>query len=221
MTKIFNEMKKLAILTIFFLSITFGYSQNNDTAKKLLDEVSSTMSAYENVTIKFDYILENKEADVNQKNKGEVILEGEKYLVILFGTTQIYDGSKTYTIIPENEEVNISNYDAESENTITPSKFYSFYKSGYTYSLADKKNINGKDIQFIKLVPIDSNSEILIVNLGIDTKSKHIYNLTEIGKNDTQTTILIKSFKVNQNLKNDLFTFDTKKYEDLGYFIND
>ncbi|MEN8187038.1 MAG: outer membrane lipoprotein carrier protein LolA [Bacteroidota bacterium] len=213
-------MKRLTVLTIFFLSITLGYSQNSDGAKKLLDEVSATMSNYENVSIKFDYILENKEADVNQKNNGAVTLEGDKYLVNIFGTTQIYDGSKTYTIIPENEEVNISDYDAEDENTITPSKFYSFYKSGYTYSLADKKNINGKDIQFVKLIPIDSNSEISIVLLGIDTKSKHIYKLTEIGKNNTQTTILVKSFIVNQDLKNDLFTFDSKKYEDLGYFIN-
>lgn len=104
-----------------------------------MDEASETMSQYENISVDFDYVLDNRAEDVTQELSGSVLLKGEMYVVNLFGSTQIYDGNKTYTIIPENEEVNISDADVNDENTFTPSKFYSFYKSGYTYVMGEQK----------------------------------------------------------------------------------
>lgn len=213
-------MKKYIILTITVFTFLTAFSQNDVGAKKILDKVSETMSSYDNVFIDFDYVLNNKAEDVQQELSGDVVLQGEKYAVNLFGSTQIYDGSKTYTIIPENEEVNISNADVDSHNTVTPSKFFSFYKSGYTYSLGDLKSLDGKQIQFVNLVPIDTNSEVSSVLVGIDLKNDHIYQIIEIGKNGTDTILTAKNIKTNQNIDGSLFLFDEKKYEELGYMIN-
>ena len=73
-------------------------------------------------------------------------------------------------------------------------------------------------IQYVKLIPIDSNAEIQNVLLGIDINTKHIYNLIEVGSNNTKTTITVNSFKTNEPLSKTLFTFDEHKYED--YYIN-
>lgn len=214
-------MKKHIILALI-LALTFltTFSQNDTKAKKILDKVSKTMSSYDNVFIDFKYELNNKAEDVHQELSGDVILQGEKYVVNLFGSTQMFDGSKTYTIIPENEEVNISSVDIDNENTVTPSKFFSFYKSGYTYTLGKLKNIDGKKIQFVNLVPIDTNSEVLSVLVGVDLKNNHIHQIIEIGKNGTETILTVKQMKTNQNIDSSLFYFDEKKYENLGYFIN-
>ena len=214
-------MKNILNLTLVIFTFFTAFSQGGEEAKKILDQVSDKMSSYENVYIEFDYILENKAEDVQQDMNGDVILQGEKYIVNFFGSTQMFDGTKTYTIIPENEEVNISIADIDDNNTITPSKFFSFYKSGYSYSIDELKNIKGKKIQFVKLVPIDSNSEVASVLVGINNKTNHIYIIKEIGKNGTDTTLTVKKMKTNQNLKNTLFLFDQKKYEDLDYIIND
>ena len=80
------------------------------------------------------------------------------------------------------------------------------------------QKIKGREIQYIKLNPIDSDSEIKYVLLGIDSITKHVYNLIEIGSNDTKTTLTINSFKTNQPLSNTFFYFDEKKYSD--YYIN-
>jgi hypothetical protein len=80
------------------------------------------------------------------------------------------------------------------------------------------QNVRGRKIQYIKLNPIDSNSEISYVLLGIDTNTKHVYNLIEIGSNGTKTTLTINAFKTNQPLSETLFTFDAAKYSD--YYIN-
>ena len=206
------------VLTVFWSGLTMA--QSDQTAKSILDKASSTMSAYSNLSMDFDYVLDNKAEDVKQEMSGDVIINGEKYVVNLFGSTQIFDGSKTYTIIPENEEVNISDEDLDEESTFTPSKFYSFYESGYTYKMDEIKQIDGKKIQFIKLTPIDTNSEVTNILVGIDTKTNHIYQVIEIGVNQTRTILTAKNIKTNQELNAAIFAFDQKKYEELNYMIN-
>lgn len=206
------------IMAIFFINVSIA--QNDEAAKSTLDEASGTMRGYKNIAMDFDYVLDNKAEDVKQEMSGDLILEGEKYLVNLFGSTQIFDGSKTYTIIPENEEVNVNDADIDEENTFTPSKFYTFYQSGYTYSMAELKQVNGKKVQFVKLTPIDTNSEISNIMVGIDTKTNHIYQIIEIGTNQTRTILTAKNIKTNQQIDASVFAFDEKKYEDLNYMIN-
>ncbi len=209
----------MGLLLTVFLSGTI-LAQDEEAAKSVLDKASSTMSAYQNLSMDFDYVLDNKAEDVKQEMSGDVILEGEKYVVNLFGSTQIYDGSRTYTIIPENEEVNISESDLDEDNAFTPSKFYSFYKSGYTYSMGELKQVNGKKIQFINLIPIDTNSEISNILVGIDIKNNHIYQVIEVGVNETRTILTAKNIKTNQPINGSVFAFDQKKYEELNYMIN-
>ncbi len=185
----------------WFLTLVLGFdlkAQNDAEAGKWLDEASETMSRYENISVDFDYVLDNRSEDVTQELSGSVLLQGEMYVVNLFGSTQIYDGNNTYTIIPENEEVNISDADVNDENTFTPSKFYSFYKSGYTYVMGEQKTLNGKKVQFITLTPIDSNSEVASILVGIEVGSKHIYQVIEIGNNETRTILTAKKIETNQ-----------------------
>ena len=146
------------------------------------------------------------------------MLQGDKYVLNILGTTRIYDGTTLYSISPEDEEVTISNENFEDENTITPSKMLSFYEDGYTYKMDIVQNVKGRKIQYVKLTPISSDSEISQVLLGIDAKTKHIYNLIEAGNNGTKTTLTVNSFKTNQQLSKTLFTFDESKYND--YYIN-
>ena len=145
-------------------------------------------------------------------------MQGDKYLFNYLGSKQMYDGKKVYTVVPENEEVTIEEK-LDDENTITPSKMLTFYKQGHNYDWDILQNIQGRKIQFVKLTPIDTNSEIKSILLGIDVETKHIYKLIETGKNGTKTTITVNSFKIDQPLSKTLFTFDENKYKNDGYYI--
>ncbi|WP_298517723.1 outer membrane lipoprotein carrier protein LolA [uncultured Kordia sp.] len=210
-------MKKLVlvlVLGVFTLNVS---AQNAQKAKKLLDEVSAKVNSYNNIQIDFKYELNNKEANTKQESKGNVTLEGDKYLLNFLGFTKIYDTKKVYTIVPANEEVTIS--DAEDDETgLSPSEMLTFYKKGYSYEWDILQNVRGRKIQYIKLTPTNSESDIKSVLLGIDVKTKHIYNLLETGKNGTNTTLTVNSFKTNQPLSKSLFIFDESKYED--YYID-
>ena len=207
------------ILLLWTLFSFIGQAQSRTSeAQQLLDEVSAKVKSYDSMTLEFKYVLENTEENIHQETRGDVTLQKDKYVLNILGITRIYDGKSLVTISPEDEEVTISSNNTTDENTITPSKLLSFYKEGYTYNMDINQNIMGRKIQYIKLIPIDSDSEIKYVLLGIDSSTKHVYNLIEIGSNDTKTTLTINSFKTNQPLSKTFFEFDVKNYSD--YYIN-
>lgn len=208
-------MKKIAIALALLISFS-TVAQNS--AKNLLNEVSAKIKSYENISIDFKYALKNTSENIDQETRGDVVMQGEKYRLNILGATRIFDGKTLYTISPDDEEVTISSDNSEDENTITPSKMLSFYEDGYTYTMDIVQNVNGRKIQYVKLSPIDTNSEIKQVLLGIDAQTKHIYNLIEVGKNGTKTTLTVNSFKTNEPISKSLFTFDENKYKD--YYIN-
>jgi len=208
-------MKKISILLALIITSTV-FAQ--DKAEALLNEVSKKVKAYENISVDFKYELNNISENITQETKGDVTIQDDKYVLNVLGVTRIYDGKTLYNISPEDEEVTISSENTEDEGTITPSKMLSFYEDGYTYKMDIVQNVKGRKIQYVKLTPIDSNAEIKHVLLGIDATTKHIYNLIEVGKNGTKTTLTVNSFKTNQAIPKTLFTFDENKYKD--YYIN-
>ncbi len=210
-------MKKLVFILAAILSFNVQ-AQSSQKAEKLLNEVSSKVQNYDNMVIEFKYALENTAENVSQEARGDVSIDGEKYVLNLMGTTQMFDGKKIYTIIPEDEEINISSYVEEDSNSITPSKMFSFYEEGYNYEMDITQNVKGREIQYVKLTPKDSNAEIKNILLGIDKQTKHIYNLIQTQENGTKITITVKSFKTDQPLAKNLFTFDEDRYSD--YYIN-
>ena len=212
-------MKRLLLL-ITVLATAFSANAQADKAKKLLDEVNSKMSAYNNIYIDFKYNLDNIAENINQETKGNVTIAKDKYLLNYLGATRMYDGNKTYTIVPENEEVTIEK-NANEETAVTPSRMLTFYKKGYKYQWDIQQNVRGRKIQYIELKPQKANSEVKQILLGIDVQTKHIYNLIEIGKNGTRTTITVNTFKTNQPLSDNVFKFDRDKYKKDGYTISE
>jgi len=219
-----DSIKKILLLIIVLLSNNF-YAQEEEKAKLLLDEVSNKMESYTNLEVSFITSLVNKVAGVKEGDepplKGKILLQGEKYSLEYLRNTFIFNGKKLYVINHDDKEISINEDDlSEDEGFIYPSKLISFYKEGYNYKMGAKLKENGKDIQFVELIPIDSDSEIIKVDLGIDVNTKHIYQLIQTGQNGAITTLTIKSLKTNQDIKEAAFELDKVKYEKLGYLID-
>ena len=189
---------------------------NAQSAEALLDQVSAKVQSYENILIDFKYTLSNKAENLSQETRGDVTLQGNKYVLNLMGATQLFDGTKLHVIIPEDEEINIS--DANPDSSLTPSKMLTFYKEGYTATMDIEQNVNGRKIQYVKLIPTAASNEIKYILLGIDKESKHIYRQILSQNNGTEITITINQFKTNQPLSSTLFSFDKAKYP--NYYIN-
>lgn len=203
------------------ITLLIGFSlqaQDAKKAKELLDEVSAKVKSYNNIVIDFKYSLNNPKENINQESKGNVTLQGNLYNLNFMGVSKIFDGKKVYTIVPEDEEVTIANFDAKDDNAITPNKMLTFFNSGYKYAWDIPQNLKGRKIQFIKLTPISNKDQRKEILIGIDVQTKHIYTIIEVGKNGTKTTLTVNSFKTNQPLSKNHFTFTKSKYP--NYYIN-
>ena len=212
-----NKVSMRFLMSMVFIVAGYAFAKAQ-SAQSLLKEVDSKVKSYKNIAIDFKYALVNDATGVNQETKGNVVLKGDLYALNLLGTKQIFDGSSIYTIVPEDEEVTISAVSDQDEDAITPSKMLSFFNDGYTQKMDITQKVNGRTIQYVKLTPIDSNSEVKHTLLGVDTTTKHIYRLIIIQKNDTKITITVNSFKANQPIAANAFVFDESKYAD--YYIN-
>ena len=218
-------MKKTGILFLSLFITTVAFAQSADRAKSLLDEVSAKMGAYENMYIGFNQTLINEEAGIKEGDeppiKGEINLKGEKYSLNYLDNDFIYDGVKLYVINHDEKEISISDSDlSDDDGFIYPSKLLTFYKEGYNLEMGKLQNIKGRNIQFVTLNPIDSNSEIIMVELGIDVNTKHIYKLIQTGINASKTMFTITEFKKNEDLSESFFSLNKTKYLSDNYTID-
>ncbi len=204
------------LLMVFFIG--FSAQAQDAKAKALLDKVTAKIKSYNNISIDFKYSLHNAKENINQDSKGTVVMKGNQYVLNFMGITKLFDGNKTYTIVPEDEEITVSALNEKDDSAITPSKMLTFFNKGYKFSMDIVQNVIGKKIQYIKLVPINSKDQRKEILLGIDSKANNIYNIIEIGKKGTKTTLTVNSFKTNQALPKNQFTFVASKYP--NYYIN-
>jgi len=210
-------MKKFVQIACLLL-FTFAVQAQDKKAKDLLDQVTAKVRSYNNIVIDFKYALNNTKENINQESKGNVTIQGNMYVLNLMGVTKMFDGKKIYTINPEDEEISISKFNEKDDNAISPSKMLTFFNNGYKFMWDIVQNVKGRQIQYIKLTPTSAKDQRKEILLGIDTQTKNIYNLIEVGKNGTKTTLTVNSFKTNQPLSKNQFTFDASKYP--KYYIN-
>ncbi len=192
-------------------------AQDSQKAKNLLDQVTTRIKSYQNITIDFKYSVSNPSENLNQESRGNVTLKNNLYVLNFMGVTRIYDGKKVYNIVPEDEEITISAQDEKSD-ALTPAKMLSFFNSGYKYAWDISQNIKGRKIQYVRLTPHNVKDKTKQVLIGIDVQTKHIYNLIKSERDGTTTTFTINSFKTNQPLSKNHFTFTEGKYP--NYYIN-
>ena len=167
--------------------------QSTEDAKLLLDAVASKMEGYENMEIKFSQTLVNEDAGIYDGDEAPIVGK----------------------IILQQEKYNLEYLG----NTFLFNGFTMYV--GYTYTMGKVIQKNGRNLQFVNLFPMDNTSNIIKVELVIDLKTKHIYQLIQTGENGSKTTFTITTFIPNQKLPEKIFSFDTQKYsEENGYTID-
>jgi hypothetical protein len=210
--------KQIKVLFILLIS-SITVAQEQQRAEALLDEVSENLAQFNNISITFTYELVNRKELIQQKEKGSLIVDGNAYLLKLMGIEQLSDGINKHTINLDNEEVLIESLSDSFEQGLSPSKIFSFYNQGYRFEWDILQPLyGGRKIQYIKLIPIDTYAQASYLLLGIDTKTKNIYKLIEVGNDGTETTLTISSFKTNIEIPTNTFVFSASDYP--NYYID-
>ena len=155
--------------------------------------------------------------NINEESNGSVIISEDKYFLDFLGVKQICDSNFLYTIVAENKEVIISKILEENKQSISPSNILKFYKEGYEIAMDELKSESNMKVQYLKLIPLDENSEIDHILLGINNKNNDIYKVIEKGKNNSTTILRIDKINYNTSIDSTIFVFNELDYK--GYYI--
>ena len=207
---------KIKSIYLFFILSFIGFSQGDQRARALLDQVSEVYASYDTMQMRFSYQLDNTAEAISQKEEGGILVAKNKYRLTILGIQQIFDGTFVYTIDDLNEEVIIQEQ-AAMDTPLNPLDIFNFHKEGYLLQWDIAQRVSGRDIRYIKLIPTETESESKYLLLGIDTSSKELYKIIDLGINGTDTTFVIEQFTANQPLAPETFVFDKDKY--ANYYI--
>lgn len=184
---------------------------NDPAAKSLLDEVSAATDAHEAIYISFEYNLINKSENIQENTAGELTLKKNQYTLLFMGINQISDGENVWTIMEEDQEIQISEIDLDDENTLTPSNLLKMYEEGFIYRMKER---NGK-IQTIELLPENADVvDYIKIHLIIDTQLKQIIKLKQFGNNQTESEYVIKEF-LPTTIDNNTFILNSSDFPEF------
>ena len=133
------------------------------------------------------------------------------------GIQQLFDGTSIYTIDDFNEEVIVQD-EISVDNPLNPLDIFDYHKEGYLLKWDISQLVSGREIRYVKLIPTEGKSQSKYLLIGIDTSSKQLYKIIDLGINGTDTTLTVDKFTANAPIAPKTFVFDKNKYS--NYYID-
>ena len=192
------------IFTILLIALSITLFAQDQVAKDVLDKLSATTKSYKNMTIGFDFILENTSQDIKETQKGILILEADNFRLEMDAQTVINNGESQWVYLADMNEVQIMEHDPE-DDMMSPNKLFTIYEKGYKYTYVGAEAEKGKRLQIIDLFPEES-SAFRKVTLAVDAAKNQLHKITIHDKNGGTYTYLITLFSSNTTVKP--FTFN-------------
>ena len=196
------------ITTILLLAISSTLFAQDPVAKEVLDKLRATTNSYKNMTVAFDFIIENKSQNIKETQQGILVLQEDNFRLEMDAQTIINDGESQWVYLADMNEVQIMEHDPEEE--MTPNKLFTIYENGYKYTYIGASSEKGKRLQLIDLFPEESG-DFMKINIAIDAAKNEIYRIRMHDKNGGTYTYLVNSFKSNTKTKP--FYFDNEKHQ--------
>jgi outer membrane lipoprotein carrier protein len=204
-------MKKslLAFTLLLFVKLTFA--QYDPKALETLEAMSKKYKSIPAFEANLSYTLTNDVEKVNEEFKGKITVKGDKYKLVLPEQEVISNGTTIWTYLPEAKEVNIDNFDPNSDE-INPSKIYDTYKKGYKYLYLQDKTEGGVVCEEIDLVPEKKDAQYFKIKMFIGKKDKALQSFTMFDKGGNRLKYTLTKFNANAAVPDSFFAFDPKKY---------
>ncbi len=187
-------------------------AQQDPKAGKILDQMSAKYQALKAFQATFTQTLENPGAKVKQNINGDIVVSGQKFRLKISGQEVINDGKTTWTYLKNENEVNISDSDPDSQE-MSPSQIYTMYKKGYKYAYVQQLQEGGEALDLIELSPENRQNDVFKVRLKVRKKDASVKSWQMFKKNGNQYTFYIKKFQPNPPVNATTFAFDKAKYK--------
>lgn len=204
-------MKKCVLVVAFMVFGKLLMAQYDPKALEVLEAMSKKYKAIANFEASLATLMTNETEGVKEEVKGKITVKGEKFRLLLDDQEIINNGTTVWTYLPSAKEVNIDNFDPNSDD-INPVKIFDIYKKGFKYLFLGEKTEAGQVYEEIDLVPEKKNAQYFKIKMMIAKKDKSIQSWTMFDKSGNRYKYVITKFTPNLKIDDTFFSFDPKKY---------
>lgn len=191
-------------------------STKDPRAKTILDKLSAANRKNESLYVKFAFHMVNKQDGIDEKQKGELWIKGDKYKLTLPGIERYSDGTTLWTYLTEDDECQITSAgNEEDESSFSPSQMLTIYEQGYNYTYEGKQKVNGLEVDQIKLFPEKGGKPYHSIILQVNSSSNQLYQLIVKGKDGNTYTYTLSEQSPNPKVSDTFFTLNTDNIGDV------
>lgn len=200
------------LLVGLLLTVFTTQAQQDPKAGKILDEMSAKYKALKAFKASFQQTLENPANKIKETIEGDITVSGTRFHLKTKGQEVINDGKTMWTYMKNENEVNISDYEAD-EDELSPTSIFTLYQKGYKYVYVEQVTEGGVPCDVVELSPEDRTNSLIKVRIQVSKKDRSVMNWKMFKKNGNRYTFVIKNFVPNPPVTATAFTFDKAKYK--------
>ncbi len=208
-------MMKKIIYIVLLITVTAmsGFSQKDGKAKELLDKASDKYKEAGGISAGFSLNVKNPQTKAGESFEGTILMKGEKFYLSTPDADTWFNGKTQWVYLKDAQEVNISEPSGRDIQMMNPAAIFTLYKvnSNYKY-LGEKKDVKGRSVYEVELIPTNQNEEISKIVLQINKMDYFPVMFRITNKNKMESTVYISKYQLGQTYADAIFSFDKKKY---------
>jgi len=201
------------ILFFILLILNTECFSQDEQSNEILHQLSINTKSYKNINVDFDFDFKNITQEINEKQKGNIKIKGNKFRLELDQQIIISDDTTQWVYLKESNELQIMEYDSLDE-MISPNKLFTIYEEGYKNTYVELKTDSDLSLHIIDLFPIESNS-FQKIQLQINSEKIQLHNIILYDKNGGTFNYLITKFNIDTDLDQNLFKFNKEDYPEI------
>jgi chaperone LolA len=174
-------------------------TENLQRRYEMIDDATAQFEQH--VRLGFSNIEQSFRGTLKMKKPNHYCLESEHQTIVT-------DGVTVWAYSTANNQVIIDKY-KENSNSLSLEQFMLNLPANYYASVLGSEKSSEGTIILLKLVPKDDQSFVKSVKLSVEEHGWLVRKIVILDVNETETTYTVKDMKLNTNIKEKTFVFDT------------
>jgi len=205
-------MKTILIMGLLVLGAMEIMAQEKElTVKYVTENLQRGYEMIDDATAQFEQHVRFGFSNIEQTFRGILIMKKPNhYRIESEHQTIVTDGVTVWAYSTANNQVIVDKY-KENSNSLSPEQFMLNLPANYYVSVLGSEKFSEGTVVLLKLVPKDDRSFVKSVKLSVEEHGWLVRKIIILDVNETETTYTVKDIKLNTNIKEKTFVFETPK----------
>lgn len=213
-----RTMKVIVAATLTLGFATWGWAQD---ANALLSKLSEQAKSYGSIEATYTSTMVDKVSDFEATQSGTIYVDGSKYSLDIGDYLIISDGVTIWTYEPAVNDCYVDDAEMMAEDGMDPSKLFTIWEDDFKNEWKGTATVNGEELTQINLYPLAGDDKPFhTIQLYISEKDLELRRAIVKGREGTDVTYDVGSFKPQAEVPASTFTFDPAKFPGVNIVDN-